>query len=110
MKILVCSAAALLLSACTITLPVDGRVQQSAETFKGQATGYLDKTGVLSIVMSSDTAVCTGKFVYISSRDGEGVFDCADGRSGPFRFASTGSRGTGTGKIDDKTFTFTFGY
>jgi hypothetical protein len=93
-----------------MTLPVEGRVQQSTETFTGQATGYLDHTGVLSIVMSSNDAVCTGKFVYVSSRDGEGVFDCADGRSGPFRFASTGSRGTGTGKIDDKSFTFTFGY
>jgi hypothetical protein len=70
---------------------------------------YLDRIGVLSIVSSNNNTVCTGKFVYVSSRDGEGVFDCTDGRSGPFRFASTGSRGTGTGKIDDKSFT-AFGY
>lgn len=109
MKMLVCGAAMLLLSACSTTLPVDGRVQQSNETFKGQATGYVDRTGVLSMLFNTGVA-CTGKFVYISSRDGEGVFECADGRSGPFRFASTGTRGTGNGKIDDKTFTFTFGY
>ena len=109
MKMLVCGSAALLLSACSMTLPVEGRLQQSNETFKGQATGYLDRTGVLSIVTNTGVA-CTGKFVYISSRDGEGIFDCSDGRSGPFQFASTGTRGTGTGKIDDKSLTFTFGY
>jgi hypothetical protein len=109
MKMLVCGSAALLLSACSMTAPVEGRVQQSSEIFKGQVTGYLDHTGVLSLLLNTGVA-CTGKYVFISSRDGEGVFDCADGRSGAFHFASTGSRGIGAGKIDDKTFTFAFGY
>jgi|SRR6516165_2148565 hypothetical protein len=73
MKTLIC-ASALLLAACSMTLPVEGRVRQSTETFKGLATGYLDRTEVLSIVSSNNNAVCTGKFVYVSSRDGEGVF------------------------------------
>jgi hypothetical protein len=54
--------------------------------------------------MSSRNAVCTGKFVYVSSRDCEGIIDCAAHQFAPFRFASTWSRGTGTGKIDDKKF------
>jgi hypothetical protein len=50
-----------------------------------------------------------GTFVYATEREGEGVFRCADGRSGPFRFVSTGTRGTGQGDLGGKRFTFTFG-
>jgi len=82
-------------------------VQNSDETFTGSATGYMDGSGNLRIV-SSNGAVCTGDFVYVTKRTGEGVFTCDDGRSGPFRFVSTGSRGTGQGTLGDQDFTFTF--
>lgn len=83
------------LHGCSMTLPVRGQVQNSTETFSGTATGYMDGGGSLNIV-SSKGAVCTGNFVYTTSRQGQGVFNCDDGRSGPFQFVSTGSRGTDT--------------
>jgi len=100
--------AACILQACSITLPVQGRVQNSTETFTGTATGYLDRSGNLRITSTKGT-VCSGDFVYTSSSHGEGVFSCDDGRSGPFQFASTGMRGTGYGDLGGQRFTFTFG-
>lgn len=97
-----------ILQGCSMTLPVKGQVQNSAETFTGTATGYLDGGGNLKIV-SSKGAVCEGNFVYVNRRQGSGVFDCDDKRSGPFEFVSTGSRGTGYGSLGGERFTFTFG-
>ena len=100
--------AGVLASACSMTLPVRGQVQSSNETFTGTATGYMDGGGTLSIVSSRGT-VCKGNFVYVTSRRGEGVFNCDDKRSGPFNFVSTGTRGTGFGDLGGERFTFTFG-
>ena len=91
-----------------MTLPVRGQVQSADETFSGTATGYLDGTGTLEIV-SSRGAVCKGNFVYVTSRQGEGVFECNDKRSGPFEFVSSGTRGTGKGDLGGQRFVFTFG-
>lgn len=91
-----------------MTLPVRGQVQNSDETFSGTATGYMDGGGNMMLV-SSKGAVCKGNFVYVTGRNGEGVFSCDDGRSGPFQFVSTGSRGTGYGDLGGQRFTFTFG-
>jgi hypothetical protein len=93
---------------CALTLPVRGQVQNSPETFSGTATGHLGGGGELSLV-SSKGAVCRGNFVYVTRRQGEGVFNCDDGRSGPFTFASTGTAGTGYGTLGNERFTFTFG-
>ena len=101
-------ASALVLVGCSLTLPVRGQLESGTETFTGEATGYLDGAGDLRIV-SSEGTVCTGNFVYVTRRNGEGVFTCDDGRSGPFTFVSTGQRGTGTGRLGNETFTFTFG-
>ncbi len=98
----------LLLSACSLTLPVVGQLADGSETFTGTATGGLDGAGVLSIT-SSGGRTCTGSFVYVTERTGEGTFQCSDGQSGPFSFVTTGTRGTGTGTIGGKTMTFTFG-
>lgn len=99
---------AILVSACSMTLPVKGTVQNTNETFTGTATGYIDRSGVLTIV-TSEGATCDGDFVYVTSRQGEGVFTCDDGRSGPFQFVSTGTKGTGHGDLGGERFTFTFG-
>jgi len=96
------------LSSCAMTLPVRGQVQNSAETFTGTATGHLNGGGNLQMV-SSKGAVCKGNFVYVTHRQGEGVFNCDDGRSGPFAFVSTGASGTGHGTLDNQKFIFTFG-
>jgi hypothetical protein len=100
--------AGMLISACSLTLPVQGSVQNSAEMFLGTATGYMDGAGDLHIV-SNKGPVCDGNFVYVTSRQGEGGFTCSDGRTGPFQFVSTGKRGTGHGTLGGQNFTFTFG-
>ncbi|MCD9087348.1 hypothetical protein [Stenotrophomonas sp. SY1] len=102
------SVGALLLSACSMTLPVRGQIQGSDEQFTGTATGRMDGGGELSIV-SNKGATCKGTFVYAERRKGEGVFTCDDGRTGPFQFVSTGTRGTGYGDLGGQRFTFTFG-
>jgi len=98
----------ILLSACSMTLPVRGQIQNVGETFSGTATGYLDGAGDITIVSDKGTT-CTGNFVYVTKRKGEGVITCDDGRSGPFQFVSTGKRGTGHGELDGQLVTFTFG-
>ena len=97
-----------MLTGCTMTLPVHGLVQNSDETFSGTATGGMDGSGTLTIV-SNKGATCKGNFVYVTRRTGEGVFSCSDGRSGPFQFVSTGTKGTGQGSLGGEAFTFTFG-
>jgi hypothetical protein len=97
-----------LLMACSLTLPVTGTSEAGDEMFTGSATGYLDGGGTLEI-KSTKGADCKGTFVYQSRREGRGTFTCTDGRSGPFEFVSTGTRGTGTGRLGDRRFTFNFG-
>lgn len=99
---------AVLAGGCSMTLPVRGLMEASPETFTGSATGYSDGAGTIQLV-SSQGATCTGDFVYVTGRQGEGVFRCSDGRSGAFKFVSTGSRGNGWGDFGGKRFTFTFG-
>ncbi len=101
-------ALVLLSTACSVTAPVSGRATDGSETFIGSATGYLDGSG--DFLMSSENGIsCSGGFVYLSRRDGEGVLTCTDGRSGSFTFVSTGQRGTGRGVLAEKPFIFTFG-
>jgi len=108
MKMIAIVIMATALTGCSMTLPVRGLIQNSNETFTGTATGYTDGSGDLTLV-SNMGATCTGNFVYVTRRNGEGVFQCSDGRSGPFTFVSTGSRGTGQGDLGGDRFTFTFG-
>ncbi len=92
----------------SMTLPVQGALQDSSQTFTGSATGYMDGGGKLTITTSAGTR-CDGDFVYVTGREGEGTFQCTDGRRGPFTFVSTGTRGTGRGNLNGEAFTFTFG-
>ena len=95
-------------SACSLTLPVRGSLENSSEIFNGTATGYLDGAGELHLT-SSLGRTCAGTFVYITRRQGEGTVECSDGATGPFSFVSTGSRGTGSGTLRGERFIFTFG-
>jgi hypothetical protein len=108
MKGIVATICALALAGCSVTLPVQGSLESGAETFVGSATGHADGGGEITI-RSSLGATCAGTFVYTDARNGKGTFKCADGRTGPFEFVSTGGRGTGTGRLGGKPFTFTFG-
>lgn len=106
-RLVVLASVAVALGGCSMTLPVTGLVEGTGEAFTGTATGYSDGAGTLDI--SSVKTTCKGNFVYTTGRQGKGTFTCADGRSGPFEFVSTGSRGTGTGDFSGRRFTFTFG-
>jgi hypothetical protein len=96
------------LTACSMTLPVMGSLEDGSETFTGSATGYMDGGGNLTITSNKGLS-CTGTFVYVTNRNGNGTFNCTNGQSGPFEFVSTSNRGTGTGRICPRPFTFTFG-
>ena len=99
---------ALVIGGCSLTLPVRGVLDASDEVITGSATGYANGSGNLEITTSKGVK-CSGSFVYVTARQGEGVFQCTDGRSGPFSFVSTGTNGTGHGELSGKRFTFTFG-
>ncbi len=108
-KVLSLAWAAALGGCATLTLPVQATMQGTPERLTGTATGHLDGAGELRLTSTTTGAVCQGKFVYTQPREGSGTLSCSDGRSGPFKFASTGSRGTGDGALDGTPFTFTFG-
>jgi hypothetical protein len=108
MKRLALGFAVCALAACSLTLPVRGALEDSGEKFTGSATGDMDGAGNLTIAFTSGRT-CTGAFVYVTHRQGEGTFECSDGATGPFSFVSTGLRGTGSGTIRGQRFTFVFG-
>lgn len=107
-KIAVLVLAGLAVAGCSATAEVQGQSADGTEIFSGTAQGKMDGSGVLQ-VRSNLGRSCTGNFVYETNRRGAGNFACTDGSSGPFEFTSTGSTGVGTGNIDGKVFTFTFG-
>ena len=83
------------LSACSMTLPVQGSIMNSEEMFVGDATGYLEGEGEIRIT-SSHGRICPGNN---SGRSGSGTFACSDGVPGTFTFNSTGSKGIGFGQL-----------
>ena len=107
-KILLSVTAAMLLTACSVTAPVRGSMEDGSETFAGTATGYADATGTMSI-SSNRGLSCVGSLAYVNARQGTGTFNCSDGRSGPFQFTGNGQRGHGVGRLGNQRFTFTFG-
>jgi hypothetical protein len=100
--------AALTFTGCSETLSVRGMVASTGDRFTGTATGYMDGSGDLKIAFVGGRT-CSGEFVYVNGRQGEGTFECSDGATGPFSFVSTGQHGTGTGSLRGQLFTFTFG-
>ena len=107
-KVAVAIVLGVALGGCSLTLPVRGTSELGDETFTGTATGYMDGAGTLEIASTKGLS-CKGTFVYVTGRQGRGTFNCSNGQSGPFEFVSTGSRGTGTGNIGGRRFTFDFG-
>lgn len=99
------------LTACSMTLPVQGDFNKGQESFLGQATGYLDGNGKLSIGTEGGLQ-CQGQFKYDEPRvSGQGSIACDDGRTGTFRFTSSGTSGMGFGKTNrGEPFRFTFGH
>ena len=99
-----------LTAACSMTLPVSGEFKDGSESFLGEATGYMDGSGKLSVV-SVKGARCSGDFQYAASGvTGQGALRCDDGRLGDFFFTSNGTEGKGFGNTSDQSqFAFQFG-
>ena len=102
-------ALASLVAGCNASIPVNGRMERSDESFQGAiaGSGYRAGTGEL-VLVSSRKVTCRGNFTNISRRRGEGVLSCDDGRTGSFRLAGSGGVGSGTGELAGQRFTFTF--
>jgi len=96
------------LPAAAMNLPIEGKVQNSTETFTGTATVHLTGDGVLVLATSKGVA-CKGNFAFVSRREGNGTVACEDGRLGSFQFVSAGFGGSGSGNIDKEHFDFRIG-
>lgn len=99
------SALALGLTACAGQ--VSGVVSGTGETFTGTAVAGMGRGGTVKIV-SNRGVTCQGDYLFAEERSGQGIFQCSDGRSGPFSFVSTGMQGLGSGTLDGRSFTFRF--
>lgn len=101
----------LILTGCSMTLPVQGDFNKGQERFLGQATGQMDGSGTM-IIGTESGMQCLGKFQYDDPRvSGSGSFECDHGRKGTFKFTSNGSSGIGFGKTEkNEPFKFTFGH
>ena len=97
--------AALLMAGCAGT--VTGKVQGTGESFTGTAVADGKHGGTVSL-RSNTGVTCQGDYLFSEKRKGEGVFNCTDGRSGPFSFVSNGFQGLGHGTLDGQGFTFKF--
>lgn len=94
----------------SVTLPLHGSINNGQEDFLGSVTGYADGHG--EITMSSVSGVnCLGQFQYDNKFvTGSGTFECDDGRTGNFKFTSSGQMGHGFGKTNKgETIKFIFG-
>ena len=78
--------------------------------FIGEATGYLDRTGIINLESASAPIVnCSGNFRYIRSREGVANVSCDDGSSAEFEFvglSALSGYGKGTTSLGIATFTF----
>lgn len=102
-----------LASGCATT-PVRGYLVGADEAFIGQATGYMNGEGTLSIT-SSRGVTCTGTYASTAitgGKTGSGQFECTDGRKGPLIFNTNGFSGNGfaTNTADGRQIRFAFGH
>ncbi len=94
--------------AYSITLPIEGAVRNSTETFLGKAVVHLSGVGSVRLETNKNVT-CTGGFVHTDHRKGNGTIRCDDGRRGVFDFVTRGLSGSGAGKIGDEDFEFRIG-
>jgi hypothetical protein len=106
MKPIAAFGMALALGGCSMTLPADRQAASGNEIFIGHVTGSMDAGGTLTL-SSNRGLKCTGTIIYGTDFNRSGDFNCTNGQSGSFGFVSTDNRGTGIGRIGNKTFAFT---
>jgi len=110
MKHLATIAAAVLLSGCSVTAGVIGKVGPEGNTYRGVATGYMDRTGTIDMT-NADGVRCVGGFRYTGAKTGVGELRCNDGRTADIQFNGiTHVSGYGYGTVSDGSpISFTFG-
>ncbi|MEL7639769.1 MAG: hypothetical protein AAGU21_09015 [Solidesulfovibrio sp.] len=91
-----------------ISIPINGKVLNSAETFTGMATVYFSGGGKLTLTTNGGVA-CKGDFIHVSQQEGTGTVSCEDGRLGSFNFVTAGFSGSGSGRIGNESFDFRIG-
>lgn len=95
-------------SAYALSFPIQGKVQNSTETFTGSAIVHFSGDGSLTL-LTNKGVICQGDFGYVTRREGRGTVVCQDGRKGYFGFSTAGFSGSGSGKIADENFDFQIG-
>lgn len=106
---LVALACCCFLGGCSVTAPVVAIVHD--DMFVGQATGYLDRTGVITVTSTTKPDVtCFGDFRYHAARSGTGKMRCNDGATADFDFYGLSmASGYGLGQSTKGVVSFTFG-
>lgn len=92
----------------SITLPVEGSIQNSDETFSGKAYARLTGGGTITLETNRNVT-CQGSFVHTGIHEGNGTVTCDDGRLGVFDFVTRGLSGSGVGTIGLESFVFRIG-
>ena len=105
----------LLLSGCSLTVPLIVYSGNGEDVYRGTATGYLDGHGTIQFAGTKYDVKCTGDFQYQRrgySGWGTGGAKCSDGTSAEFKFdAATNSKGYGSGEDSQgRFFFFAYGY
>lgn len=97
------------LSGCA-TVDVYGVVGRERDLYTGTATGYLSRTGTITLANETGNR-CDGGFAYGEGLRGEAMLSCSDGQSALVRFTGlTPMSGFGGGRSDDgRPVRFTYG-
>lgn len=93
----------------TATAPVLAMLQD--DLFTGEAVGYMDRTGTISMTSTIDPdRKCVGQFRYTGSKVGVARVQCNDGAEGELTFnALSMLSGHGYGRTSRGPASFTFG-
>jgi hypothetical protein len=84
----------------------------AGELFVGEAKGYLNGSGTLSIQSEANPSLtCAGRFTSTAALGGAGQMLCNDGVTATFRFQRLSVfRGYGTGKTSRGEMSFAYGF
>ena len=109
MKVVYCVLLASTLGACadSVTSSVNGATEDGAEKMSGSTITNMSGMGTLAITSEAGLS-CSGRFVYVLHRLAKGTLNCTNGQRGSFELVSAGGRGTGSGTIGSRRFTFEF--
>ena len=103
-------SSAVLIGGCSVSAGVIGMVGSEGKTYRGTATGYMDRTGTIDMA-NSDGSKCVGEFRYTGAKTGVGNLRCNDGQTAIIQFNALGmASGYGYGTTTNGTpLRFTYG-